>query len=236
MHGVRRVALAGVAGLMLMLAVSACSSSSRMSAPAGSEISEAPSEVSVAPTAADPSITDSITDSVTGEGGAASVVLVGDRGPGGGIVFYDAGSQRSWGRYLEAAPARWSGSWADPNVVWCQGLRGDFSNLPTGTEIGTGRANTGIIIQACGPDSAAGVAAAYRGGGKDDWFLPSKDELNALFLESAVVGARPTDYVWSSSQTNDDAGDFAWFQYFGFGGQDRGNKGLGHRVRPVRAF
>ena len=34
-------------------------------------------------------------------GGACSV---GDRGPGGGTVFYDAGSAQTWGRYLEVAP------------------------------------------------------------------------------------------------------------------------------------
>tara|TARA_R110000868_G_scaffold187920_2_gene430687 strand:- start:430 stop:1071 length:642 start_codon:yes stop_codon:yes gene_type:complete len=27
---------------------------------------------------------------------------IGDAGPGGGVVFYDAGSQQTWGRYIEA--------------------------------------------------------------------------------------------------------------------------------------
>ncbi|MCX6532985.1 MAG: hypothetical protein NTW34_02145, partial [Actinobacteria bacterium] len=54
------------------------------------------------------------------------VCAVGDTGPGGGIVFYDAGSVQSWGRYLEAACAGWQnncdGTTADPQAEWgCYG-------------------------------------------------------------------------------------------------------------------
>ena len=55
-------------------------------------------------------------------------------------------------------------------------------------EIGTGRANTMKITERIckGTDdstSAASIAKAYNGGGMDDWFLPSRKELNALCLE-----------------------------------------------------
>lgn len=40
-------------------------------------------------------------------------------GPGGGRVFYDAGSMQPWGRFLEVAPQRWNGT-----LVKCPGLGG----------------------------------------------------------------------------------------------------------------
>jgi hypothetical protein len=111
---------------------------------------------------------------------------IGNTGPGGGIVFYDAGSQQSWGRYLEVAPNGWSGGKYDPNPDWCtpknnqtnaiQGPRW-LENL--GTEIGTGLENTNYISTFCS-EGAGPLAKSYSGGGKNDWFLPSKDELNEL--------------------------------------------------------
>jgi len=92
-----------------------------------------------------------------------------------------------------------------------------------------------LIIKACGPDTAAGAAAGYRGGGLGDWFLPSKDELDALHQQRSAVSGLADGYFWSSSQSSDDA-HFAWYQGFGNGYQLDGSKGYVNRVRPVRAF
>lgn len=303
---------------------------------------------------------------------------IGDTGPGGGIVFYDAGVAQPWGRYLEAAPAGWvenpvtlapvlrpgaprrvkvvarqgaatvswqapvSGSGSlryvvstqptskgcrtarhscsisgldsgreyaftvvavneagagqpspvartkvrlgarthspqsraefrrgrgavpeltdDPGAPWCaEGASGYSDKLPTGTAIGTGWANTRLIVQRCGPESAAGRAAAYRGGGKEDWSLPSKDELNQVYLQRAVVGSLADGYFWSSSQSDlnllhmpdavvgglDDRvtwdprgelGSGGVCQLFLNGTQNDADKGNAYRVRPIRSF
>lgn len=105
---------------------------------------------------------------------------------------------------------------------------------------------------------AAGAARQYGGGGFSDWYLPTTAELNqlckfaggqdwvsdtTLCTGSAMpfVGLYPGfefDYFyWSSSERNN---HYAWYQYFGNGGQWAGdpNKGdvfLGH-VRPIRAY
>ncbi|MFM7148096.1 MAG: hypothetical protein ACKOW5_17435, partial [Actinomycetales bacterium] len=146
-----------------------------------------------------------------------------------------AGSSQSWGQYLEAAPAGWSGQAQDPKVKWCATDQPGYKTvLQTSTAIGSGRANTAVIIGVCGNQSAAGAAAAYTGGGLSDWFLPSKDELAQLYNQRGVVGGLAHGYSWSSSQSESYWGD-AWDQsYEGIQGGNTKNTDL--RVRAVRAF
>ena len=70
-------------------------------------------------------------------------------------------------------------------------------------------------------------------GGYSDWYLPSKDELNQLYLNQAVVGGFAYYNYWSSSEN--DTYD-AWYQYFGYGYQYNNSKYSTLSVRAVRAF
>ena len=163
---------------------------------------------------------------------------VGDTGPGGGVVVFDAGAQQEWGRYLEAAPAGWHGADVDPAMPWCD-LDAAKADLSTGEAIGSGAANTARIITVCGQDTAAGLAASYRGGGMDDWSLPSKDELAALYQLKDQVGGLASDLYWSSTQYGGDATfgrDNAWAQVFDRMSQVFNGVNNDNLVRPVRAF
>ena len=155
---------------------------------------------------------------------AAGDCLIGDPGPGGGIVFYDAGSNQPWGRYLEAAPEL-------PEEVWCDVWSLDVVSGTT-EEIGAGAANTKLIAAACG-SGAANTVSDYEGGGKADWFLPSADELNALYEQQAKVGGVGAGGYWSSSQGP--SGE-ASYQGFTPGFQHGYYEGAAYGVRPVRAF
>jgi len=144
---------------------------------------------------------------------------IGDRGPAGGIVFYDKGSYSEGWRYMEAAPAEteFKARWGNPR------------NVSTSTGIGTGRQNTRLI-----GEGAAQQCAQLKIGGYCDWFLPSKDELNLMFDTLKQRGLDHFDlWYWSSSQIDAYS---AWGQWFTYGGQDNGSKDSTYTVRAVRAF
>ena len=178
-------------------------------------------------------------------GGACAV---GDVGPGGGLVFLISGGLR-----YEMAPNTWSGA-SDPSLSWCDTLPNDVPSA-VGTEVGTGSANTAAMTAsvACSSNAAAAVRA-YGGGGLMDWFLPSKDELNAMcnyarspdivHTGACTMGAQDgtfaagtygfvSDLYWSSSQFT--AID-AWYQVLDNATVSFDAKGYPLGVRPVRAF
>jgi len=167
---------------------------------------------------------------------------IGGRGPAGGFVF----SVTDGGLHgLEAAPVDQS-----EGTGW--GCFDDNVSGAVGTAIGTGAQNTEAIVSfGCsgGSPDAALAATGYELSGYDDWFLPSKDELNSMWTNLADtdgdssnsgpddpnnVGGFASIVYWSSSQS--DSG-YAWSQSFVIGNQygasDRGYTG---GVRAVRAF
>jgi hypothetical protein len=193
-------------------------------------------------------------------GGANTVCKVGDIGPGGGIVFYDAGKDEYWGRYLEMAPKSCEGvrlPWrpaGNAKTVYAGSNSQSAAELRVLAKgLGMGKVNTRVITLALGAGAkpyAAKFAEDSTCGGKDDWFLPSKDELDLAFNRLAQnrvagndtpVGGFNKGYYWTSTDYNNST---AWTQYFMDGQQfDRvqtldGNKNPPNpfRVRPIRAF
>jgi hypothetical protein len=161
--------------------------------------------------------------------------VVGDIGPGGGRVFYSSRTQQPWGRYLEVAPRSWNPANPDALVTWCSDVT---TSLPgtQGTGLGDGKANTAAMAAACGPDTAAVLAAAYRGGGQADWYLASRDELRALFRRQRLAPPFELRGYWSSSEAT---ANTAWIQdFYAAGGYPPApsDKSLFNCVRPIRAF
>ena len=159
-----------------------------------------------------------------------------DRGPAGGWIFYINPNYKADGwRYLEAAPEDQSVSAAWSNIGGAYVSNG--SVLPAA--IGSGKANTeAIIAQAGHVESAAKVCRNYRGGGYNDWFLPSKDEFNQMYCNLWLLGvgnfhAVNGQYYWSSTDWSESS---AYAQQYTDGLQAHNPKLGSDWVRAIRAF
>ncbi len=157
------------------------------------------------------------------------VYSIGDTGPAGGKIFYVNTDPAivEW-TYLEAAPSALPGRYKWGNTT--------TEVRTTGTAIGTGESNTAAIVTAL---DTAGFTENYAAkacvdstlGGKDDWFLPSKDELNELYTQIGSVGWKLS---WSSSEASLSK---AWTLDSDNGHLDDFNaKSNDFSVRAVRAF
>jgi hypothetical protein len=143
----------------------------------------------------------------------------------GGIIFYLDGN----GEGLVAAPTDQSS-----DAEWgCH----DFSILGAGgTAVGTGYQNTVEIELRCSEsDIAAKLCTNLTIGGYSDWFLPSKDELELIYLNLHIQGFSyfSPDFYWSSTELDSKNAIHLYFVDGNFDGNYKTNP---FSVRAVRAF
>ena len=113
-----------------------------------------------------------------------------------------------------------------------------------GIGLGEGAQNTADIVSVCAdPNSAAWLCDKLIQNSYDDWYLPSKVELDLLYQNQMEVNETALENdgdsftngnrYWSSSQ---DLSNTAWIQLFSTGQQDGVLKDTEHSVRAIRAF
>jgi hypothetical protein len=104
----------------------------------------------------------------------------------------------------------------------------------TSTGIGTGQSNTTAIVNGC---YQTGIAAKLCDdlvlNGYSDWFLPSKDELNLLYVNKLAIGGFFSGGYSSSSEFSNNN---MWYQDFYNGTQGDDWKTTAGLVRAVRSF
>jgi hypothetical protein len=158
-----------------------------------------------------------------------TTLSVGQRGQGGGWVFFDKGNSDGGWRYLEAAPTDQSS-----NTIW-----GCYDRKIVGTQsiVGSGKNNTEILVAlACNDTviSAPQLSNNLELGEQNDWFLPSIDEFKLMFLNLHLnnQGNFSETHYWSSS------GNAAspWSFIFNYGIAETNPKFFTNSVRAVRAF
>jgi hypothetical protein len=133
-------------------------------------------------------------DTVYGNQVSFKTLSVGQKGPGDGIVFFDKGILSDGWQFLETAQMDQINE-----IPWgCSGT--SISN--TQQSVGSGEINTKIICNSCSELScAARLCNDLVLGGQSDWFLPSLDELNLIYLNLHILGKTnfSSKAYWTSS-------------------------------------
>ena len=161
---------------------------------------------------------------------------------GGGIVFYiyDKGEH---GLIVTTDPGIDFG--LNGNRQWYNGTERFTGSIGDG--LGSGIMNTAMIVAAQAGEGNAGVgtfgmfaarscadfSTTVGGITYGDWYLPSKYELNLLYLQKDMIGGFEKAKYWSSSEVD---AHYAWYQNFADGIISYEWKGILNHIRAIRAF
>jgi hypothetical protein len=130
---------------------------------------------------------------------------------------------------LEAAPA-------DLGKAQWQSARSYVNG--TKDSIGSGKQNTQLIGYS---GRAALLCQQYSYGGYQDWFLPSKAELDLMYINLKMkdLGNFSEGFYWTSTDGNAGFWNYVWAQRFSDGyqqGTETDNSGSIYSVRACRQF
>ena len=161
---------------------------------------------------------------------------IGEIGPAGGFIFYFKNDTIDGWNFLEMAPSDVSSNIAwHPTNIAVTGINQ--------TDIGSGERNTNTFINYFGVinNSAFGQTKNFNLNGFNDWFLPSRDELNLIRLNllglnlgsisqnmiywSSSEDSFFTQNAWGVTMNNNPTGNIATY-----------NKLQQLKVRPIRKF
>jgi hypothetical protein len=177
---------------------------------------------------------------ICGDNGVTACAI-GLKGPGGGVVFITPSTLgNTSGLFYEAAPNTWSSPSGDPQLVWCNNsstLLGVANSDYSSQGPMNGAANTSLMVGFCGSSGAANFADGYTATVNSviygDWFLPSRRELNEMYINRVAIGGLNSGIYRSSSEFD---ANFAWVYSFTNGIYGSNLKTEQSFVRPVRAF
>jgi hypothetical protein len=129
-------------------------------------------------------------------------------------------------------------------IRWHNGS--DITTNASGVLIGTGLANTNTIITKQGAVTtsyAAGLARSHNGGDFTDWYLPSRDEMNKIYLNKNSISGfyrawngNWASYWTSSENTTGMSASFAYITDLNDGSMGQSEKRFEYRIRPIRSF
>lgn len=160
---------------------------------------------------------------------------IGDRGPARGYIFHVELTEDFTWKYYEVAPQSWGGADKEYEVAYYQT---EHLNAAQNKGVGFGESNTKALNDHIASNSIASkVCADLTYWFHDDWYLPSIDELELIYLnlyENDIDVFERSEVYWSStlSEISGDA-----YQLYSRNGSIYSEPFYWeYRIVPVRSF